>query len=78
MNTLKALQEQRSIAYFEIWENNLVLYFRQLRADEKIQIPIDLKAEIPGNFEAAASNIFLYYTAENKHWESGEAIRISK
>ncbi len=75
---LKALQTQNRLAYFEIWDNNLVLYFRQIKSNEEIEIPVDLKAEIPGQFEAAASNVFLYYTTEYKDWVMGEKINITK
>lgn len=75
---LKALQEQGRFAYFEIWDNNLVIYFRQMKPNEKVEIPVDLKAEVPGTYEAQAGNVFLYYTAEYKHWVAGEQIVITK
>jgi hypothetical protein len=75
---LKALQEQNKIAYFEIWDNNLVIYLRQMKPEETVLVPVDLKAEVPGVYEAAASNVFLYYTSEYKNWVAGEQITISK
>jgi hypothetical protein len=72
------LQEQGKVAYFEIWDNNLVLYFRQLKPNERVDLSVDLKAEVEGEYEALASNVFLYYTAEQKFWVAGEQIRIMK
>jgi hypothetical protein len=40
-------------------------------------IQLDLKAEIPGKYKAKASNVYLYYTPEGKHWNEGLEVEIA-
>jgi len=39
---------------------------------------LDLKAEMPGEFEAPASSGYLYYTNEFKDWDSVETVVITE
>lgn len=75
---LKELQEKKQFDFYEVIGNNLVLYYRGFGPEEKRVINLDLKADIPGEFEAAASSAYLYYTNEHKSWEAGAKIRINK
>jgi hypothetical protein len=65
---LKEMQEKGVIDFYEIVGNNIACYYRSLAPAAQKQINLDLKAEIPGQYEAPASSAYLYYTAENKHW----------
>lgn len=65
---LKELSEKESFDYYEIFEGDLVLYFRQFDAKESRTIQLDLKAEMPGTFEASASSAWLYYENEHVVW----------
>ncbi len=67
---LKELQEKQTFDYYEVIGNNVVFYYRQLTPNQSKTINLDLKAEIPGKYEAAASSAYLYYTAEHKAWVS--------
>ncbi len=73
---LKELRDKNNFAFYEINGNKLVIYYRGMTANETKEINLDLKAEIPGEFEAAASSSYLYYTNEHKNWVSGESIKI--
>jgi len=75
---LKELQEKKMFDYYEITGNNIVIYYRQMAPSEIKQINFDLKAEIPGEFEAPASSAYLYYTNEFKNWCALDKIVIEK
>ena len=74
---LKELTEQKRVAYYEIFDNYLVLYWMGFAAKETKTIQLDLKAEIPGKYKAKASNVYLYYTPEGKHWNEGLEVEIA-
>jgi TonB-dependent SusC/RagA subfamily outer membrane receptor len=73
---LKELTEQKQVAYYEIFDNYLVLYWMGFAAKETKTIQLDLKAEIPGRYKAKASNVYLYYTPEYKHWNEGVEVEV--
>ncbi len=75
---LKELSEKNMFDYYEIKGNSLVLYYRQFAPEEKKLISLDLKAEVPGIYEAPASTTYLYYTNEHKTWKNYERIQIKK
>jgi hypothetical protein len=73
---LKELQEKGIFDFYEIRENRLIIYYRQMEPGQKKEINLDLKAEIPGDFEGSASCAYLYYGNENKVWVNPERISI--
>jgi len=73
---LKELTEKNQVAYYEIFDNYLVLYWRGFEPNENKQIHLDLKAEMPGTYKGKASNTYLYYTPEYKHWNEGLEVEI--
>ncbi len=75
---LKELKDKKQFDYFEIMNNNLVLYYRQMKPNEVRSLSFDLKAEVPGTFEPQASDSYLYYTSEFKCWTKAEKITITK
>ena len=54
----------------------VVLYWRELKANEKVELPLSLVAAIPGQYTAPASRAYLYYTDEFKHWVPGVSVTI--
>lgn len=68
---LKKLQEEGKFAYYELGAGYVVFYFRGIAANASRQINLDLKAEVPGVYQAKASNAYLYYTSEHKQWQPG-------
>jgi alpha-2-macroglobulin-like protein len=75
---LKELIEKEKVDYYEIFGNELVLYFRHLGPKEIKEINIDLKAIIPGIYTGVASSAYLYYNNEHKNWNKGLYIEIEK
>lgn len=65
---LKEMQEKGAIDFYEVIGNNIACYFRSLAPEAQKQINFDLKAEIPGEYEAPAASAYLYYTNEHKTW----------
>ena len=65
---LKEMLDRKEVDFYEINGQDLVLYYRQMAPGEKRTLAFDLKAEVPGTFQAQASRAYLYYTAENRHW----------
>jgi TonB-dependent SusC/RagA subfamily outer membrane receptor len=74
---LKELMEQNKVAYYEIFDNYLVFYWRGMAAQEVRKINLDLKAEVPGSYQGKAGVSYLYYVAEDKYWVPGETIKIN-
>jgi alpha-2-macroglobulin-like protein len=73
---LKEMQEKRLFDYYELFDGYVVLHFERMRANELKTISFDLKADIPGTYEAPASAAYLYYTHEHRTWVNPEAIVI--
>ncbi len=73
---LKALREEGLVDFYETRDNLVYLYFRQLPPGARKTIHLDLKAELPGTFEATASRAYLYYTDEVKSWSKPERITV--
>ncbi|MET3536168.1 TonB-dependent receptor plug domain-containing protein [Chryseobacterium limigenitum] len=68
---LKDLIDKKQIAYYEIFDNYLVLYWEHFDANETKVINLDLKVEFAGEYTGKASNIYLYYMPESKFWNEG-------
>ena len=75
---LKELQDKKIIDYYEVMGNNVVFYFRNMAPNEKKEINLDLKTEMPGEYDAPASSAYLYYTNEFKCWSGVDRITIKK
>jgi len=75
---LKELQEKGTIGFYEITDNYVIFYFRDMAPNAAHTINLDLKAEVPGVYEAPASSGYLYYTNEYKCWSSTGKITIKK
>ena len=74
---LKELQEKKAFDFYEIFDGYVVLHYESLSPGETKEINLDLKADIPGEFEAPASTAFLYYTQEHRVWSKPEALTIN-
>jgi len=75
---LKEILDKEIVDFYEIIGNNVVFYFRDMAPSETHTIHLDLKAEIPGEFDAPASSCYLYYTNEFKDWDSVETVVITE
>ena len=74
---LQELVEAKRIAAYELWDNAVVLYWRGLPANGSATVPVSLTAEIPGEYQAAASRAYLYYTDEARQYVPGVEISIT-
>ncbi len=75
---LKEILDKEIVDFYEIIGNNVVFYFRDMAPSETHTINLDLKAEMPGEFDAPASSGYLYYTNEFKDWDNVETVVITK
>jgi hypothetical protein len=75
---LKELLEKNVFDYYEIKGNSIAIYYRGLEGKAIKEINLDLKAEIPGKYDAPASSTYLYYTNEFKTWTALDRISIQK
>lgn len=75
---LKELQEKNVFDYYEIKGNNIAVYYRGLAPKAIKVIHLDLKAEMPGEYDAPASSAYLYYTNEFKTWSAVSKVTIKK
>ncbi len=75
---LKELQEKKVFDYYEIKGNNIAIYYRGLGPKAVKEINLDLKAEMPGEYDAPASAAYLYYTNEFKTWSATDKVTINK
>jgi hypothetical protein len=56
------------ISAWETRGRELILYWRDLAPKQKIDVPIDLIARVPGDYTGPASRAYLYYNADRKDW----------
>ncbi len=73
---LKELVKAERIAAYEVIGREVVLYWRALEAEQRVELPISLTAAIPGSYTGPASRAYLYYTDEDKQWVDGLAVEI--
>ncbi len=73
---LKLLVETHKVAYYELFDNYLVLYWRAFDVSEEKTLHLDLKADIAGYYKAPASTAYLYYGDDYKTWISGCVLRV--
>jgi hypothetical protein len=74
---LKELVKAEKIAAYEVRGREVILYWRSLKAEERVELPISLIAAIPGTYTGPASRAYLYYTDEHKQWTNGLQVQIT-
>jgi uncharacterized protein YfaS (alpha-2-macroglobulin family) len=74
---LKELVKAQTISAYEVKGREVVLYWRSLKAEERVELPLSLVAAVPGNYTAPASRAYLYYTDEHKTWTDGMNVEIT-
>ncbi len=73
---LEKLLDQQQADYYELWNGYLVLHYRKLEKGEQKTVQLDLKADIRGNYESAASKAYLYYDNNTQFWTTPSRIQI--
>lgn len=80
LKELTALREKGTkpgiLSAWELRGRELVLYWRDLAPDAKIEVGLDLIARLPGIYRGPAPRAYLYYNADNKFWTDPLAITI--
>ena len=74
---LKDLVKSDKIAAYEVIGREVVLYWRVLDAEQRVEVPLSLIAEIPGDYTGPASRAYLYYTDEFKQWSNPLQVNIA-
>ncbi len=74
---LKELVNKGKIDAYEVRGREVVLYWRTLPGDAKVDVPLSLIAAVPGSFTGPASRTYLYYTDEHKQWVDGLKVEIA-
>ena len=73
---LKELVDANKIAAYEVIGREVILYWRVLDAEQRVEVPLSLIAEIPGDYTGPASRAYLYYTDEFKQWSDPLKVNI--
>lgn len=74
---LDELKDAGTLDYYELRAREVICYWRSLAPRRKVELRLDLVAEVPGSYTGPASRAYLYYTAEKKCWEEPLAIEIA-
>ncbi|MFN3166708.1 MAG: MG2 domain-containing protein [Phycisphaeraceae bacterium] len=74
---LKELVEAGTIASFEVIGREVVLYWREMKGEQVVELPIRCVAAVPGTYTGPASRAYLYYTDEDKQWVDGLSVTIT-
>jgi hypothetical protein len=73
---LKELVKAGTISAYEVLGREVVLYWRSLDKEERVDLTLSLIATVPGTYTGPASRAYLYYTDEHKQWTDGLKIEI--
>ncbi len=77
MEQLQDLVKEGRISYWELRGRELILYWRGLAKDQKVEVTLDLLCKVPGEYSGPASRAYLYYNADRKHWVEPLQIEIA-
>ncbi len=75
---VKQMQERGLFDFYEIKDSYVVFYFRGMEGGEAKNLNLDLKADVPGEYEAPASAAWLYYSNDAVVWSKPERIKVSE
>lgn len=73
---LDELRRRGEIAFYEMHNSDLVLYWRGMSPNQSIKLKVDAVAKIPGTYVGASSRSYLYYTDELKAWVAGMKVEV--
>jgi hypothetical protein len=74
---LKELIAVGKIASFEVIGRDVVLYWREMKPEQVVELSIRCTAAVPGTYTGPASRAYLYYTDEHKQWADGLTVTIT-
>ncbi len=73
---LKELVKAKKIDAYEVLGREVVLYWRSLAKETRVDVSLSLIAAVPGTYTGPASRAYLYYTDEHKQWVDGMKVEI--
>jgi hypothetical protein len=73
---LKELVKSGKIAAYEVLGREVVLYWRSLDKEARVDLSLSLIGAVPGTYTGPASRAYLYYTDEHKQWVDGLKVQI--
>ncbi|MCA9173147.1 MAG: hypothetical protein KDB14_01470 [Planctomycetales bacterium] len=68
---LKECVDEGLIAAYEVRGREVILYWRVLDPEQRVRVPLNVVAAVPGEYTGPASRAYLYYTDEHKTWVGG-------
>jgi len=74
---LKELVKSSKVAAYEVLGREVVLYWRNLKAQATVTLPLSVVAAIPGRYAAPASRVYEYYTDEYKRGVPGVVAEVT-
>ncbi|MBI3184512.1 MAG: A-macroglobulin complement component [Myxococcales bacterium] len=74
---LKELVKKGTIDAYEVRGRDVVLYWRGVEAEKRLEVPLSLLAAVPGSYSGPASRAYLYYTDEHKSWVDGLKVAVT-
>jgi len=74
---LKELIKAGKIDAYEVLGREVVLYWREMKPGQVVELPLSVVAAVPGTYTGPASRTYLYYTDEFKTWTPGLTVGIS-
>jgi hypothetical protein len=75
---LDELVKKGTVDFVETREREVILYLRQMKPNERRQVPIELLAQVPGRYVAPPSSAYLYYTDEHRHYAPPLAVDVTR
>jgi len=60
--------------FYELWDGFAVFHFEGLPPGQTRRLDLDLRADIPGAYEAPAAQAFLYYDNDQRVWSKPERV----
>ncbi|KAJ3441074.1 macroglobulin / complement [Anaeramoeba flamelloides] len=77
LDQLKQLKKKKLISFFELLgAREVVFYWENMDAQQRVSFSIDLIAECVGTFNAPHSRAYLYYDDDKKCWSDGLILTI--
>ncbi|NPC48718.1 A-macroglobulin complement component, partial [Corallococcus exiguus] len=74
---LKELVKRQVVDAYEVLGRDVVLYWRGMEPNKRIDVPLSLVAAVPGTYTGPASRAYLYYADEHKVWTPGLKVSIA-
>jgi alpha-2-macroglobulin-like protein len=75
---LEELVKKKQVDFYETREREVIVYFRAMSANQKKTFDLNLMANVPGTFTAPASQTYLYYTDEFRHFAAPVTVTVTR